>query len=487
MTSNTNSVNNHRLSFNLLLIQLSAELSGLTSKTMAAVVTAKNLLLLVFFSVCFSTFRVGLAQSASWSLSFDQRREFLRHYAPLLFKRAVESSSKRGFDWVTNFDFDTDQVFSNNKDNWEDLDNFVDESAHTDWNIRPTMYTAMLEYMSPDGLRKDATLLYHVYHAKQTYKIHDWERVEVRLTGITGDPGSGEEVSYVVVTEHHKHNVRLKGHGDLNFMTTENGKHPMIWQAQQDVSIRDAVIDFLPLGSEQFFGGELHFVEDPFEKILDLVRSDDKAEVDVNGGDEKNFHYIFVPQDDREAVSFWSALTLAQSNAFDLSHGSGYSGIPVSEVKRIRYELQDLADIVPTHWAGGFYERHWTTAKTSRILLEAPLDGGLDGGPSVPAGMQTFYARSKDDEDKKEDRNGYPVKSWFWGAYEIGDESISSEARADPERGVANGDPTSVEEEYYHQHDFYVHDGPKGVTRWLPKGWHNSSNGGFDGRWVQLF
>lgn len=348
------------------------------------------------------------------------------------------------------------------------------------------MYTAMIEYMSPDDSTKDATLLYHIYHAKQDYSIHDWERVEVRLAGITGNPSSGESVSYVVLTEHGKHNVRLQGHQDLNFMTTTYGNHPMVWQAQQTKD-SGGLLSGLLGSSTKFYGGELHFFEDSWEKILDGVQGDDKAEVDVNGDDEKNFHYLFVPQDDTEAVSFWNAQTLTQSNAPELQHGAGYSGIPFSHVKRITYELQDLADIVPTHWSGGFYSRHWTSASTARILLETELQSGLDGGPAVPAGMQTFYARSIDDEDKDEDRSGYPTKHWFWGAYKIGDGSMYSDFLEDPKRGVANQDEESVEERYWHQHDFYVHDGPSGAGRWLSKGWHDPSNGGFDGRWVQLF
>lgn len=444
------------------------------------------LLLLIIFAVV-----IQKAVAIPQSLSFTQRRQFLRYYAPLLFKRCDESSSRPGYDWVTNFDFDSDKLFYNNKDNWEKLEDFVDGSDYEDWQIRPTMYTAMIEYMSPNGSRKDATLLYHVYHAKQTGSIHDWERVEVRLTDISGNPGSGEDVSYVVLTEHKKHNVRLDPHGDLNFFTTANGKHPMVWQAQQRKKKSDSIIGFFGgfVGHEKFQGGELHFVEEPMSKITDLVNDDDKAEVDVNGGDKKNFHYLFVPQDDVEAVSYWNAQTLTQSNADELSHKHDKGGIKVSEVRKIKYELQDLADILPTHWSEGRYAGHWTKGAVARILLETSLAPGVDEGPGVPAGMQTFYARSKDLEDDDEDRRGYPLKSWFWGAYKIGEDkgSMVSASRRDPDRGRANGDPESVENEYWYQHDFFVHDGPRGVGRWLERGWHRRENGGFDGRWVQLF
>lgn len=380
---------------------------------------------------------------------------------------------------MTNFDFDTDQDFSNNKDNWEKLNSFIDGSDYSDWAIRPTMYTAMLEYMSEDEMSKGATLLYHIYHAKQDRSIHDWERVEIRLKDITGSPGSGEVVVYVVVTEHSEHKIRYNGHGDLNFMTTSDGSHPMVWQAEQRKE-RNLFGDLTG-----FYGGEVHFVEDSFETIDKRVQSDDTGEVEVNGdGEKKNVHYIFVPQDDDDAVSYWNAQTLTQSNAFGLQSGMGTGGIPFSEVKRIKYELQDLADIFPTHWDGGFFNRHWSTKSSRRVYLEEPLAGGIDGGPPVPIGLQTFYVTSLDDEDKDEDRAGYPTKTWFWGYY---DEYSTSEALSDPDRIAANGDPDSAVDRYFRQHDFYVHDEPSGVERWLPHGWHLSENGGFDGRWAQLF
>lgn len=429
----------------------------------------------VFLFVCSSS------DAYNWTLSNYQHRLFLQFYAPLLFKRVDESSSRRGYDWVTNFDFDNDKDFSNNKENWEELNSFIDGSDYHDWKIRPTLYCAMLEYMAPDGRRKDATLLYHVYHAKQDRSIHDWERIEVRLTGITGNPGSGELVSYVVVTEHSDHKIRRRGHEDLNFMTTAHGKHVMIWQAEQT---KPSGL----FGWGGFYGGELHFVEDSFETILRRIDDDNRAEVEVNGDSEKkNFHYLFVPQYDPSARAYWKSLTLTQSNAFDLQTGEGRGQISFTEARKINYELQDLADIFPTHWEGGFYARHWKSDKFRRVYMEEPLRGGIDGGPSVPTGLQIFNVRAIDDEDSGEDRNGYPSKSWFWGYYDLSGETVTENVYDDPHRIAANGDPNGATGNYFRQHDYYVHDGPSGVGRWLLKGWNRAENGGFDGRWIQLF
>ena len=46
---------------------------------------------------------------------------------------------------------------------------------------------------------------------------------------------------------------------------------------------------------------------------------------------------------------------------------------------------------------------------------------------------------------------------------------------------------------YWWQHDFLVHDGTVTTTasrengQWLRGAWYTAANGGFDGRWAQLF
>ncbi|MCY3796014.1 MAG: hypothetical protein OXG51_16785, partial [Gammaproteobacteria bacterium] len=68
--------------------------------------------------------------SAAWSLSDSERRSHLQYYSPIVFKRSNENSrNERGLDLVTNFDFDRDSRFSNNKRNWEDIYRYVDKNS----------------------------------------------------------------------------------------------------------------------------------------------------------------------------------------------------------------------------------------------------------------------------------------------------------------------------------------------------------------------
>ncbi len=447
------------------------------------------------------------------ALTTEQRRAYLEYYAPLILKRADESKSltNQGEDWMSNFDFDKDQQFSNNKNNWENIHDFI-EGHRNDWDVRPTVYTAIIEYMTSAG--KEATLLYHPYQAKQKGSIHDWERIEIKIENITGSPGTGENVEYIVITEHAKHNVRPGRSDDVNFMKrSPNGFHPMIWRAPQ------TGIKFLTPNLPIL--GELHFVEDGWTRVDRAVQSNSKAKVNINNHDSKAFHYVYVPQSDPEAVAYWNAKKLTSGNANTLTANRN-SSTKYANVERITYELQDLADILPTFWDGGFVTQHWDGDDIA-VLLETPLAGGLDGGPDVPTGQQRFESRSIDIEDDDEDRNGYIRKHWFWGTYLMGcgrnskvkdhgfgliDPDSSSftglalrTGAPNGSRMIANGDPRS-EGEYFNQHDYFRHSGDKkgscknGKTDtsgekeqgfWLPKDWHLQENGGFDGRWVQLF
>ena len=145
-----------------------------------------------------------------WTLSDAERRAYLEYYSPIVFKRSNEDGyDQRGLDLVTNFDFDQDYVFSNNKKNWEQVYRYIE--GHRDvehWRIRPTLYTALIEFMEPDET-KSMLLLYHIYHAKQIGSIHDWERVEVRIDDVYGTPGQGSErLDFVVITNHGSHKAR---------------------------------------------------------------------------------------------------------------------------------------------------------------------------------------------------------------------------------------------------------------------------------------
>jgi hypothetical protein len=420
-------------------------------------------------------------------LSEDVQRSYLRYYAPLIFKEADEGSQSRwGWDWITNFDFDQDDSWATNKDHWEDIDDYV-ESVYEgrgvpanmqNWQIRPTLYTSLIEFM--EGDRKSLILLYHVYHAMQDGAIHDWERIEIRIDDVSGTPGAGDEkINFVVITTHSDH-VRKHLGPDLNFMETETGKHLMIWQAKWSNEPFYSRSDFRK--------AELHFIEDSFAKVDSENRRRDSARLNVNGSSERaDINYVFVPEDSSAAVEYWEAQPLSHANAGTMaarkSERDDFDDLP-----RITYELQDIADIVPTHWIGGDYARHWQDP-TQDVLFE---DDWENGRGTIPAGVQRMFVGSANE------REGYIGKSWFWGAYNFGQRGSFSNAALltgapNGSRGEANGRPDSIGA-FWMQHDYFVHDGVKGdggdegeIGKWLPAGWHLPEKGGFDGRWVSLF
>jgi hypothetical protein len=108
-------------------------------------------------------FACSIAASAqTWSLTNEQRRAYLNYYAPIILKRADENNNKQGRDWITNFDFDQDGNFSNNRVNWLNIPQYVNASAngpsaYDRWRVRPTLYTSLIEYM--EGGSKSVMLL----------------------------------------------------------------------------------------------------------------------------------------------------------------------------------------------------------------------------------------------------------------------------------------------------------------------------------------
>lgn len=425
--------------------------------------------------------------SSSWTLTDNARRAHIEYYSPIIFKRSNEDSSdERGLDLVTNFDFDRDGRYANNKRNWEDIYRFVDQdSATNNWRIRPTLYTSIIEFM--EGASKSIILLYHVYHAKQETSIHDWERIEIRVDHVNPTPGAGDEqVNYVAITEHSDHKVRRWGHSDLNFMSTTNGLHPMIWQAQWSGNYPEPR------------RAELRFVEDSWSRTSSRVSADKNAEVEVNGtSKKKNVNYVFVCDCDSSATSYWDSETISQSNASTLVAGVRET-VDWDDVPRVNYELQDLADILPSHTSSGSYWKHWKSSPYYSIYLASAITSE-SGTTEVSSGWQNFYYIAKDDEDSDESREGYPDKSWFWGAYDFaGNTNLKSkvfEGRTGVFQGGTRGQAsgrTDSHSSYWWQHDYFAHSGQEGsgsnqLGRWLPSGWYTSSNGGFDGRWVQLF
>jgi hypothetical protein len=191
-----------------------------------------TLLGLIALSILLSLFGPVASQpvlAQSWTLSNAQRQAYLHYYAPIIMKRANADQGYHGRDWITNFDFDRDGVFSNNRANWLAIPQYINAAAagpnsyYERWRIRPTLYTSLIEFM--DGGSKNVILIYHVYHASdKDNKIHDWERIELLVRNVAGSPGSGEYVDWVTITRHHEHIVRRYYDSSMHFMQTATGR-----------------------------------------------------------------------------------------------------------------------------------------------------------------------------------------------------------------------------------------------------------------------
>jgi hypothetical protein len=455
---------------------------------------------------------IGIAlagQAGAWTLEKNQRRAYLHYYAPLILKQANESRQENwGYDWITNYDFDRDGNFATNRKNWHDkVGGYVanpSAAQFTGWKIRPTLYTALVEFQT--GADKSVVLMYHVYHAQEeNASIHDWERIEVRIDKVAGTPGTGAEaVAYVVVTTHSDH-VGRRGNS-VKYMDTPNGRHPIIWQAEWNDS--------------GYSKNELHHGASEWSAFSgNLGCNSCPAQIDIADGNgiERNqeVHYAFVPDGDADAVATWNAVALTHANAASQAAktASRYNGW--TQVKRLTYELQDIADILPTQaatsscnaetyptehgWAR--YNVHWDTGQPNvGIWLEKPLKSE-DKTTLVPKSTActtdrpvTFY-RYSEDVLGRDDAQGYSYKHWFWGAYKMNGEGDTDGAFNG--RPVASNGPAQVRlctaghKKYWCQYDFYAHTGEASNSanhgRWLPEGWHKKGAGGFDGRWDQLF
>lgn len=446
------------------------------------------------------------ASAQSWSLTNAQRQAYLNYYAPVILKCADENNNKQGRDWITNFDFDQDGDFSNNRLNWLNVPNYVNASAtgpsaYSNWRIRPTLYSALIEYMENGS--KSLALLYHVYNAtdKDGSGIHDWERVEIVIHGVTGTPGAGSEFINHVTTTVHKEQIirRYYDAGGINVMPTATGKHPLIWQADESNT------DGFPLGHHAH---ALWHVKTPWSTIAAQMNSSSAAEVDLPEDDDKNVHYVFVPETSQSAIETWRAQGLSYTTASGLaSRVDNSNEVPWFQAKRITYELQDIADIVSTHWQGNAWYLHWLTNDYVDVLMESPILNEL-GLAETSTGLQRFYVRTRDigkpgfvgaDE-------AFMFKKAFTGSYSAevnseppydGDEfhgfeglGLDSFGRS---RGVASGYLNS-HNAFWWQHDYFVHSGVITSDQtyfeagtWLPGAWYTAANGGFDGRWVQLF
>lgn len=450
-------------------------------------------------------FNASHAHAQAWSLTKEQHQAYLQYYAPVLLKRGDENDGKQGRDWLANFDFDRDGNFSNNRVNWRNIGQYIaaaqsGSGAYSNWRIRPTFYTSIIEYMN--GGAKSVVLLYHVYNPadKELSEIHDWERVEIVVHGVGGTPGgSSEYVNHVTVTLHKEHHMRRYYDWQLNFMQTATGKHVLLWQASE------LNWDATHWGPH---GHELRFVTNPYSWIAGQMNSTTAgAEVNITNIDnKKKLHYVFAPEGSAAATT-WKAKALSYSTASSLaSRVDDDTKVAWSQVKRITYELQDLADIFPTHWQHGSWYLHWLMELPVNVLLESPITNEA-GVSEVSTGLQTFYARSRDSgkSNLTDGREGYPAKNWFYGSYsaELNPENPSGNDDFKGfegfgldsygySRGAASGYYNS-HGAFWWQHDFFVHSGvinsddTREEGMWLRGAWYMAAYGGFDGRWVQLF
>lgn len=480
--------------------------SALPSSSTSTFLKAKTRSLAVALLVLLGLgFGASQAHAQSWSLSKAQRQAYLQYYAPVILKRSDENDGKQGRDWLTNFDFDQDGNFSNNRLNWLNIGQYIAASqygsgAYSNWRIRPTLYTSLIEYI--EGGSKSLVLLYHVYNAadKEGSEIHDWERVEIVVHGVSGTPGgSSEYVNHVTVTLHKEHHMRRYYDWDLNFMQTTTGKHVLLWQADE------LNYDLTHWGPH---GHELRFVKNPYSWIASQVSASTvDAEVNISNKDDKrNVHYVFAPEGSSAATT-WGAKSLSYANASSLaSRVDDDNTVDWYQVKRITYELQDMADIHPTHWQYNAWYVHWLSSDMEDVLLESPVINEA-GVSEVSTGLQRFYTQSRDigRSDLTDGREGILSKKWFYGAYsaELNPENPSGSDDFKGfeglgldsygySRGAASGYYNS-HNAFWWQHDFFVHSGvinsdnTREEGMWLRGAWYTAANGGFDGRWVQLF
>ncbi|MEZ6186591.1 MAG: hypothetical protein R3F62_16470 [Planctomycetota bacterium] len=415
----------------------------------------------------------GAAAQAPATLTPGARRAFLRYYAPVILKQADEDGGRHaGHDWITQAFFDGDRDLSNNKARWhEDLADWVAGRGHADWALRPTLYTALIEF-TRDG-RKSVVLLYHVYHAKQRGSIHDWERIELRLDDVAAGPGQGERLAYAVITEHSHHKApRSYTPAHVNVYETPHGRHLLVWQAPWS--------GWVPGHPRK---AELRYVESSAAALRVGLASSLRARVRVEGLGPTPVHYAFVPQDDPELVRAFGAQVLSQTSAARLaSRTAGTARWP--RVPRIRYELQDLADLWVTHLDPGSWEGEIGIRLVTAVRDEA---GAVEVPASAPGEVTTFLHRARDDEDEDESRGGYPRKHWVWGTYHFDREANWTSDALRASGGV------------FDQHDYFAHTGVRGdgsladelerAGAWLrtADGWWTPEQGGYDGRWEQLF
>ena len=363
----------------------------------------------------------------SWTLSDNQRKKFIEYYSPIILKQANETRvSEYGRYWMTNFYFDGDSNFSNNRVNWtQHLDEYIN-GEHSQWQIRPTIYTALLEFNTPqagrpswdqvfsedvEGIhhRKSLVLIYHVYHAVKEgegdERIHNWRRIEIRLDfpiqykgsrTHNGDPGHGERINYVVISDQESHILVNSPNGALlNFHETAYGKHLILWEDQNN--------DLVNTTSHLGF------------KLLDELNTQNVNKVDVHRRvEDQTFHYVFVPESDPEAVSYWKAKAITQYNAASFTSRLKIDEVDdLPNVPRITYELQDIADIL-FNIQGEVQLSDLIPGMVLWVPDALKDEKGQTLGNTAPRG-KFFYSNEFDNGKWNQKSQIYLTKPWFWG------------------------------------------------------------------------
>jgi hypothetical protein len=577
---------------------------------------------------------------AVWSLSDNERRAYLNYYAPVILKRAHERRANGGpslfglfpigswvnlpvvgpavgpildvstlaaqypmngidgdygMDWITNFYFDG---YRGEKPQ-------VTGGTYTDlrmWEIRPTLYTAAIEFMSPEPNApqgsKELVLIYYIYHAmdqevgdepdtegcsvkfdppfpsvshcrdffedvrqgvgRPRKSIHDWERIEIHLKGVRHSPGNGEQVFRTVITQHKRDLVRsgipgsgAQAHFMQEYVGNNTGKHLMVFQAQWASDVGDWKLSNLldwnvPIDIEPH-GQELRYVENDWETVRGQMYANDDARVYVTGEDSRvRFHYVFVPEGAAEAVATFSARTMDSTVSSRFASFAGQKPgdtVDWNVVRRLTYELQDLADIFPTYlrslnqfvgpcppnalpgvtpppgpcnpnWKREPEDQDWNQA---RLFMTDPIRPENGIGEEMGTGLLELFNRSNDLADADEPANdhvetaaeGLFTKDWWWGCYHQLAETDWKKGGGfcgEMDNGVhfdsttpigrnrfiaAGGNPNLGSTIVRMQHDYFVHstaaEDRVGIGYFLTTDWYTQARGGFDGRYVQLF
>lgn len=85
-------------------------------------------------------------------------------------------------------------------------------------------------------------------------------------------------------------------------------------------------------------------MQDSSSTISASISANETADVDVTNDDDKNVNYVWVPETSPAAVTAWNAKAINYSRASSLASRRD-SQTSWSNVKRITYELPEMADV----------------------------------------------------------------------------------------------------------------------------------------------